>query len=64
MKARDGRNVSAKRFAQEYIWNAYIAGKDRQERPKTEKQIAQFEAQLEKILTRIKKILKVEDEAF
>jgi len=61
MKTADGRNVSAKRFAQEYVWNAYLAGKDEQELPKTEKQQQQFEVQLEKILVRIKKMLKVEE---
>ena len=60
MKTSDGRNVSAKRFAQEFIWNAYLAGKESQELPKTDKQVEQFEVQLEKILVRMKKMLKVE----
>lgn len=61
MKTSDGRNVSAKRFAQEYVWNAYLTGKDSQELPKTDKQQEQFQTQLDKILVRIKKMLKVEE---
>jgi len=60
MKTPDGRNISAKRFAQEYIWSAYLAGKDSVELPKTDKQKEQFQEQLDKILIRIKKILKVD----
>ena len=63
MKTSDGRNISAKQFAQEYIWNAYLAGKDSVDLPKTDKQKAQVEDQLEKLLVRVKKILKVPSES-
>jgi hypothetical protein len=63
MKTADGRNVSAKRFAQEYIWSAYLAGKDSVELPKTDKQKDQVKEQIDKLLVRVKKILKVDTPA-
>lgn len=65
MKTADGRNVSAKRFAQEYIWAAYLAGEDSIDLPKTDKQKDQDQVkeQIDKLLVRVKKILKVDTPA-
>ena len=61
MKLEDGRSISAKRFAQEFVWKAYLEGKENTEMPKTDKQKVQVNEQLEKVLLRVRKLLKVEE---